>query len=64
MSAKLDTTRVNRDFKDYMSEIFQHLIELPGNQTSLTLDIQVHVPEGIPPSVIRTVTENCKTLQI
>ena len=64
MSAKLDAMRVNRDVNKYVSEIVQHLISVPGSRAELTLEVRVDSPDGIPSSVVRTVTENCKALKI
>lgn len=64
MSAKLDTTRVNRDINTIVQEILQHLQAVDGAEVSLNLDIEVEAPEGIPSSTVRTVSENCRTLHI
>ncbi|MGH2391580.1 MAG: AAA+ family ATPase, partial [Chloroflexota bacterium] len=44
------------------SEIVQHLALLPGAQVNVTIEIQALVPEGVPENVVRTVTENSRTL--
>ncbi len=64
MSAKLDTTRVNRDVNTYVQEIIQHLMAVEGSDVELTLEVNVNAPEGIPSSTVRTVSENCRTLKI
>ena len=64
MSAKLDTTRVNRDVNNYVQEVIQHLMAVEGSSVELTLDVSVNAPGGIPSSTVRTVSENCKTLKI
>lgn len=64
MSAKLDTTRVNRDVNNYVQEIIQHLMAVDGSNVELTLEVSVNAPEGIPSSTVRTVSENCRTLKI
>ena len=64
MSAKLDTTRVNRDMNNYVQEIIQHLMAVDGSNVELTLEVNVHAPKGIPASTVRTVSENCRTLKI
>ena len=60
----IDATRANRDMGVYVSEIIQHLTELHGGHVELTLDVQAQIPDGIPASVVRTVSENCQTLKV
>lgn len=64
MSARLDTTRVNRDMNNYVQEIIQHLMAVDGSNVELTLEVNVYAPKGIPASTVRTVSENCRTLKI
>ncbi|MDH6100179.1 Swt1 family HEPN domain-containing protein [Anabaenopsis sp. FSS-46] len=62
-SVNLDPQRVIRDAEQVTSEIVQHLGGLVGADIQVTLDIQVQLPDGIPENVIRTVTENCRSLK-
>ncbi len=64
MSAKLDNTRVNKNVNDYVTEVIQHLMSVNGANVELTLEVSVSAPNGIPSSVVRTVSENCRTLKI
>jgi len=64
MSARLDTTRVNRDVNNYVQEIIQHLMAVEGSDVELTLEVNVSAPNGIPSGTVRTVSENCRTLKI
>ena len=64
MSAKLDTTRVNRDVNNYVQEIIQHLIAVDGSDVKLTLEVEVTAPNGVPDNTVRTVSENCRTLKV
>lgn len=64
MSAKLDNTRVNRDVNNYLQEIIQHLMNVDGNDVELTLEVSVQAPNGIPSTTVRTVSENCRTLNV
>lgn len=64
MCAKLDYTRMNRNVNDYLTEIIQHLMNIEGSSIDLTLEVHVDVPNGIPSSTIRTVSENCRTFRI
>jgi predicted AAA+ superfamily ATPase len=64
MSVKLDNTRVNRDMNNYVQEIIQHLMAVDGAEVEMTLEVQVNAPQGIPQATVRTVSENCKTLNV
>ena len=64
MSARLDTTRVNRDVNNYVQEIIQHLMAVDGSEVELTLEVHVNAPNGIPSGTVRTVSENCRTLKV
>ncbi len=59
---KLDPARLNRDAAQVSAEVIQHLTALLDSEVEITLEIQAPVPEGLPDSVVRTVSENCKTL--
>ena len=41
----------------------QHLALLPDANVEVVLEIQAEVPNGAPENVVRTVTENCRTLK-
>lgn len=64
MSAKLDNTRVNKNVNDYLTEVIQHLMSVDGADVELTLEVSVSASSGIPSSIVRTVSENCRTLKI
>jgi len=34
-----------------------------NSNVEITLEIKADVPEGVPDNVVRTVTENCRTLK-
>jgi hypothetical protein len=55
--------RLGRDAGNLAEEIVQHLTTLPGAKVELTLEIQARLPEGAPDHVVRTVTENARTLK-
>jgi len=44
-------------------EIVQHMQALLGSDVEVTLEITAKNPDGFPPNVIRTVTENARTLK-
>lgn len=62
-SVTLDSIRVGRDASRIADEIIAHLAGIVGSKVRVTLEIEADVPSGISNSVIRTVTENCKTLK-
>ena len=64
MSAKLDNVRINKDVNTYVQEIIQHLSGVDGATVELKLEVDVTAPSGIPNGVVRTVTENCRTLKV
>ncbi|HQZ67576.1 MAG TPA: hypothetical protein PLY87_20945, partial [Planctomycetaceae bacterium] len=59
----LDATRLGRDAGRIAEEVLSHLASLHGAKAEVTLDIEVRIPEGVPDNVVRTVTENCRTLK-
>jgi hypothetical protein len=61
-SASLNPLRIGRDAGRVAEEVVQHLTSLAGADATVTLEIQVRVPDGVDESVVRTVTENCRTL--
>jgi predicted AAA+ superfamily ATPase len=59
----LDPQRVSRDADQIATEIVTHLVGLVGAEVQVKLEITADVPEGVPDNVVRTVTENAKTLK-
>ncbi len=62
-SVTLDSTRVGRDASAIADEVISHLAGLMGSNVTVTLEIEVEVPSGVPENVVRTVTENSRTLK-
>lgn len=62
-TVELAPTRVGRDAGRIAEEVISHLAGLPGAQVKVTLEIDVHMPDGATEHVIRTVTENCRALK-
>jgi predicted AAA+ superfamily ATPase len=62
-TVKLDPTRLGRDAGRIADEVVAHLDGLVGCTVEVTLEIQATVPTGAPENVVRTVTENCRTLK-
>ncbi|MGC2696012.1 MAG: Swt1 family HEPN domain-containing protein [Candidatus Angelobacter sp.] len=59
----LDPTRVGRDAGRIADEVISHLTGLVGAKVKVTLEIEAEIPNGAPDNVIRTVTENGRTLK-
>ena len=62
-TATLDSARVGRDASRIADEVISHLYGLVGAKVTVTLEIEAEVPEGAPDHVVRTVTENSRTLK-
>lgn len=62
-SVRLDPTRLPRDASQVADEIVQHLVKLNQAEVEIHLEIHAQIPEGAPDDVVRTVTENCRTLK-
>ncbi len=60
---ELDAERMGSKAGQVAEEIVQHLALLEGANVRITLEIEAEVPDGVPDGVIRTVTENCRTLK-
>ncbi len=59
----LDPTRVGRDAGRIADEVISHLAGLVGSLVTVTLEVQADIQEGVPEKVVRTVTENCRSLK-
>ncbi len=59
----LDPTRVGRDASRIADEVIAHLSGLVGSTVTVTLEIDANIPSGAPDHVVRTVTENSRTLK-
>lgn len=62
-TVQLDSTRVGRDAGKIAEEVLQHLSSLMGAKVKVILEIEADVPDGVPENVVRTVTENSRTLK-
>lgn len=62
-SVRLDQTRPARDAGVVAQEVIQHITGLLGAKVKITLEIQADLPDDVPEGVIRTVSENCRTLK-
>jgi len=62
-SAKIDATRLSRDVDVIAGSVVQHLTGLLDAKVTVTVEIEAEIPSGAPDNVVRTVTENCRTLK-
>ena len=59
----LDPARVGRDAGRIADEVIAHLVGLVGSEVKVTLEIDCKIPSGTLDHVVRTVTENARTLK-
>jgi predicted AAA+ superfamily ATPase len=59
----LDQNRVGRDAGRIADEVLSHLNGLLGVSVEVTLHIEAQIPDGASDHIVRTVTENCRTLK-
>jgi hypothetical protein len=62
-TVNLDATRVGRDAGKIAEEVVAHLVGLVGSTVTVTIEVSAEIPDGVPENVVRTVTENSKTLK-
>ena len=62
-TAVLDTQRVGRDAGRIAEEVIAHMSGIPGAKVTVSLEIEADIPSGAPEHVVRTVTENSRTLK-
>jgi hypothetical protein len=59
----LDARRFVRGAGDLSQEVLQHLAGITGAQVEIQIEISARIPDGTPDNVVRTVSENCRTLK-
>jgi hypothetical protein len=64
MSARLDNTRIGRDVQRLVEEVISHVTSADGAQAEIALEVNVTAPNGLSQQVVRTVSENCRTLKV
>ncbi|TAD76280.1 MAG: ATP-binding protein [Oscillatoriales cyanobacterium] len=62
-STTIDALRINRDISAIANEVIQHLMASPGATVKISIDIEAQIPNGATDDMIRTVSENCRTLK-
>ncbi|HXH90535.1 MAG TPA: Swt1 family HEPN domain-containing protein [Thermoanaerobaculia bacterium] len=60
----VDALRMPREAGQIAEAVVAHLNGLVGAKVRISVEIEARVPDGIPDSVQRTVSENCRTLKI
>jgi len=62
-TVSLDPTRVGRDASRIADEVIAHLVGQVGAEVTVTLEIEAKLPGGASDQIVRTVTENSRTLK-
>jgi predicted AAA+ superfamily ATPase len=62
-TVQLDAARVGRDASRIADEVIAHLAGQVGVEVTVTLDIEAKLPNGATDQIVRTVTENSRTLK-
>lgn len=62
-SVRVDSTRVGRDAGRIADEVIAHLTGLMGADVTVTIEIDARLPNGATDQLVRTVTENSRTLK-
>jgi len=62
-TVSLTPERAGRDASRIADEVISHLVGLVGASVRITLEIEAEFPDGAPEHIVRTVTENCRTLK-
>lgn len=62
-TATIDAMRISKDVGQIADAVLQHLVSIPGATVRVTLEIEANIPGGASEQVIRTVTENGRTLK-
>ncbi|MEJ5198860.1 MAG: Swt1 family HEPN domain-containing protein, partial [Anaerolineae bacterium] len=62
-TVEIDPIRAGRDVGQIAEAVIQHLAGQVGARVKVTLEIEAELSDGAPESVVRTVTENARTLK-
>lgn len=62
-TVSLDSARVGRDASRIADEVIAHLAGQVGAVVTVTLEIEARIPSGASDQIVRTVTENSRTLK-
>ena len=47
-----------------VEEVISHLTSIDNGKVEVSLEVNMTAPDGVPQSVVRTVSENCQTLKV
>ncbi|GHS93871.1 hypothetical protein AGMMS50276_05310 [Synergistales bacterium] len=64
MSVQLDNTRIGKEVQKLVEEVISHLTTSDGARVEISLEVNVESPNGLSQQVVRTVSENCRTLRV
>jgi hypothetical protein len=62
-TVQLDPARVGRDASRIAEEVIAHLAGQVGAEVTVTLEVEARLPGGASDQIVRTVTENSRTLK-
>jgi len=62
-AVELDPLRLTRDAEQIAEAIVEHITGLVGGEARARLEVEADVPGGVQEDVVRTVTENARTLR-
>jgi len=62
-SVRLDPAKMAKESGEIAQAIAQHLASLVDSDVTVTLEVQANMPGGVPDSVVRTISENARTLK-
>ena len=61
---RLDPARVGRDASRIADEVIAHLVGQVGAEVTVTIEIEASLQDGASDQIVRTVTENSRTLKM
>ncbi len=64
LTTTLDNTRVIKNLGSLMDEVINHLMAIDGAKVEIKLLVEATMPDGTSVPIVRTVTENCRTLKV
>jgi hypothetical protein len=62
-TVEIDPLRASRDVGQIAESVIQHLAGQVGARVEVTIEIEAELPEGTSYLVVRTATENARTLR-
>ncbi len=62
-TVRLDPSRVGRDASRIADEVIAHLVGQMGAEVTVTIEIEASLQDGASDQIVRTVTENSRTLK-